>query len=63
MIGLAGAITVRALVGTVASFVIAALSWRYFETPILSLRRHFTATHQQHEQAVSQTALPAEKAA
>ncbi len=63
MIGLAGAITVRALVGTVASFVIAALSWRYFETPILSLRRHFTATRQQHEQTVGQTALPAEKAA
>ncbi|MFN7944217.1 MAG: acyltransferase [Blastocatellia bacterium] len=63
MIGLTGTVTVRAVAGTIISFVIAALSWRYFETPILSLRRHFAPAACHHDQAVSQTLLPTEKAA
>lgn len=63
LIGLPGAVTVRAMAGTIISFVIAALSWRYFETPILSLRPHFISAACHHDQAVSRTLLPAEKAA
>ncbi|HWQ33499.1 MAG TPA: acyltransferase [Blastocatellia bacterium] len=41
VIGTLGDVTVRAAIGTTLAFAIAALSWRYFESPILGLKRHF----------------------
>ena len=43
MIGTLGNVALRALIGTILSFGIAALSWRYFESPVLRLKKHFAA--------------------
>lgn len=53
-IGRLADVTLRAVIGTVAAFIIAALSWRYLESPVLSLKRHFT----HHPAEIAKPQLP-----
>jgi peptidoglycan/LPS O-acetylase OafA/YrhL len=54
-----GEITLRAMIGTAAAFVISALSYRCFEAPLLRLKRHFTAHSSRQISTVPHTALKA----
>ncbi len=62
--GTLGSVTLRALTGTIFSLVIAALSWRYFEGPVLRLKRYFAPeVNDAHRPPVISDALRSDRAA